>query len=148
LKRNGSSGTGDQRSLAFDEYQGGEAVLARRLLSRADSQSRHVAVVDPRPQDYAGLLEDFAAAGMSCHFLRLGRDALRLARGDGADLWVVHVVLPDMSGLDLCAMLRDRRPESVVYMVADEYSEADERAARTGGASLFLSKPLVASFWT
>ena len=122
-------------------------MLARRLSLRADNQSLHVAVVDPRPQDYAGLLEDCAANGVSCHFLRLGRDALRLARGHGADLWVIHVALPDMSGLDVCAMLRDRRPEAVVYMVADEYSEADERAARTGGASLFMSKPLVASFW-
>jgi len=116
---------------------------------RSDSvaASRHVAVVDPRPQDYAGLLEDLAANGISCHFLRLGRDALRLARTHGADLWVVHVALPDMPGLDVCAMLRDRRPEAVVYMVVDEYSEADERAARTSGASRFACKPVRADWF-
>jgi len=122
-------------------------VLDRNRLSRPDTQSLHVAVVDPRPQDYAGLLEDFAANGMSCHFLRLGRDALRLARARGADLWVVHVALPDMPGLDVCAMLRDRRPEAVVYMVADEYSAADERAARRSGAAVFACKPVRAGWF-
>ena len=122
-------------------------MLSRNPLSRPDIQTLHVAVVDPRPQDYAGLLEDFAANGMSCHFLRLGCDALRLARTHGSDLWVVHVGLPDMPGPDLCAMLKDRWPETIIYMVADEYSVADERAARESGAAVFACKPIRAGWF-
>ena len=46
-----------------------------------------------------------------------------------------------MSGLDLCTMLKSQRPEAVIYMLADDYDEADERAAYIRGAALFSCKP-------
>jgi DNA-binding response OmpR family regulator len=103
---------------------------------------RHVAVVDPRPNDYAPLLADLAAVGMSFHFLPSGRDAIRLARTHGADLWVLSTSLTDIAGLDLCSMLKEDRPESVVYVVADEHSVIDERAAWKCGATLLVYKPV------
>jgi DNA-binding response OmpR family regulator len=111
-------------------------------LSRCDDRSLHVAVVDPRPQDYADLLDEFATGGASCHFLPLARDALRLARTHGADLWVVHVSLPDTPGTELCAMLKACRPETTVYVVADEQQMDEEQEAWNCGANLFVCKPV------
>ncbi len=116
----------------------------RKRLSPGNGRTVHIVVVDPKPTDYAALLDAFPQGSMAFHFLPLGRDALRLARAHGADLWVIHVGLPDISGLDLCAMVNDRWPQSVVYVVADEFCPEEERAARTCGASFFTCKPVQA----
>lgn len=106
-----------------------------------------VAVVDPRPADYAALLDVAARRKMRVEFLLRGRDALQLARTVGADLWVIHVALPDMSGFDLCTMLRTHAHRPVIYMVTDEYRVEDERAAWVHGASLFGCKPVPESWF-
>ncbi len=104
-----------------------------------------VAVVDPRPGDYEVLL-DAPVGSLRPQFLSCGREALRLGQMEQVDLWVIHLVLPDMSGLDLCAMLKARLSRPVIYIVSDDYRAEDERAARARGASLFGCKP-VQAWW-
>ena len=101
-----------------------------------------VAVVDPRPADYAGLPLAVNRSDIQWRFVVTGREALRLARTERADLWVVNTVLPDLSGIDLCSMLRDRSPRPAVFVVADVCRAEDERAARGCGATLFGCKPV------
>ena len=103
-----------------------------------------VVVVDPRSSDYTALLK----LALRLEFLPCGRDALQLVRTFGPDLWVIHVALPDMSGLDLWAMLRSHSPGSVIYMVTDEYRAEDERVAWGRGAALFGCKPIQESWFT
>ncbi len=105
-----------------------------------------VAVVDPRPGDYRVLLDGLPGAAIDWRFLSCGRDALRLSQSEQIDLWVIHLLLPDMTGLELCTMLRARLCRPAIYIVSDEYSVEDERAARTHGASLFGCKP-VQAWW-
>lgn len=105
-----------------------------------------VAVVDPRPGDYGALFDAPLGAAMRGEFLGCGRDALRLSQAEEVDLWVIHQVLPDMTGLELCGMLRARLRRPVIYIVGDGYSADAERAARAGGASLFGCKP-VEAWW-
>jgi DNA-binding response OmpR family regulator len=115
----------------------------RTQLSHNAAESLHIAVVDPQWKDYANLLEEFARANVNLHFLHSGRDALRFAQTQRADLWVVSVRPFDRSGLDLTAMLKDHWPQSVIYVVADKYCVEDEQAAWTCGASLFVCKPVL-----
>jgi len=119
-------------------------MVSHQRLSPGNRRTVHVAVVDPKPTDYAALLDAFPEGGVGFHFLPCGRDALRMAQALGADMWVINVGLPDISGLDLCAMVNDRWPQSVVYVIADEFRAADERAARACGASFFTCKPVQA----
>jgi CheY-like chemotaxis protein len=103
--------------------------------------------VDPQPGDYGMLLETPLGAELRWHFLSCGRDALRLSQAEEVDLWVVHLILPDMSGLELCEMLKTRLCHPVIYAVSDEYRAEDERAARARGASLFGCKPAEAGWF-
>ena len=109
------------------------------------ARSATVAVVDPRPADYRVLLGAPPGA-MRMRLLSCGRDALRLAQSEEVDLWVIHLVLPDMSGLQLCEILKTRLSRPVIYIVSEDYRAEDERAARAGGASLFSCKP-VQAWW-
>jgi DNA-binding response OmpR family regulator len=101
-----------------------------------------VAVVDSRPDDYAALPQAVRRPGMNWQFLTTGREALRLARAESVDLWIVNTVLTDFSGIDVCAMLRSRSPPPSVYVVTDAYRPEEEQAARMCGAALFGCKPV------
>ena len=92
--------------------------------------------------DYVSLLKRALGPSVRLQFLPTGNDALQLARTADADLWVIHMVLPDMSGLDLCAMLKAQSAQRVIYIVTDTYCAEDERAAWVHGASVFGCKPL------
>ena len=105
-----------------------------------------VAVVDPRPADYAALLDSAAGEGLRVELLARGHEALRLARTGAVDLWVINTALPDMSGLDLCAMLKAQLSQPVIYVVTDDYCAEEERAARARRASFFGCKP-VQAWW-
>ena len=119
--------------------------MESQQLQVCPARSATVAVVDPRAADY-GVLLDAPVGTLRPQFLCCGREALRLCQTEQVDLWVIHLVLPDMSGLDLCATLKARLSRPVIYIVSDEYRPEDERAARARGASLFGCKP-VQAWW-
>ena len=104
-----------------------------------------IVVVDACPADYMATLAA-SRLGVRWQFLGCGRMALRMASVQAVDLWVVNVSLPDMSGLELCRMSRERGPVHV-FLIADRYSENDERAARVFGAALFACKPVQAEWF-
>jgi DNA-binding response OmpR family regulator len=100
-----------------------------------------VIVVDPRPQDYSGLVEGSAGADVVFQFAASATDALRLRATGGDCLWLVNMKLPDSRGSDLLAALRGRNRRAVVYLVSDWYSPEEELEARMCGASMYLCKP-------
>ena len=104
-----------------------------------------IVVVDPCPADYAVTLAA-PRPGVGWQLLTCGRDALRTAHVRAVDLWVVNMSLPDMSGLDLCCMLRQRRPVHA-FVIADRYDVDNERAARVFGAAMFACKPVQAEWF-
>jgi DNA-binding NarL/FixJ family response regulator len=67
-------------------------------------------------------------------------DALRLARTEAVDLWVVSTNLPGLSGFELCSMLRQRFPQAAIFLVADAYCPLQEQAAWQHRATLFACK--------
>ena len=117
-----------------------------RLIETPSVRAASVCVVDARPDDYAGLLEAEQSSLARLEFLPHGRDALLRARTERVDLWIVNVELPDMSGFDLCAMLKTHSLGATVYMVTDNYHPRDERTAWARGATLFGVKPVHTSW--
>lgn len=100
-----------------------------------------VAVVDRRPDDYADLLRATRGADIRWEFAGNGREALRLARTQPVDVWMVNDFLSDMSGLEVCALLKNYLVQAVIYVVTDNYDQAIEREARICGAAMFGCKP-------
>jgi len=120
------------------------------MLSTADNapppvsarRTPKVCIVDSRPSDYRHLLEAECGGEPQLTLLRRGREALRTALGPRIDLWVVNAQLADMSGLDLCELLRARDRTTAVWLISDQYDPQVERQAWLRGASLFCTKPL------
>ena len=109
--------------------------------------SKTVAIVDSRPSDFVALLNVEDLPDINWRFAPSGRSALRLAQREQVDLWVINIALDDMSGADLCWMLKSRTRPPVIYIVTDAYREEDERTARGCGAALFGCKPIETSWF-
>jgi CheY-like chemotaxis protein len=95
-----------------------------------------ICVVDPR-QDGCPVVPD------SMKLVRVGSaaEALRLARAGRVDCWVVSAHLPDMTGCELCELVRIHSPQAPVLLVADMYSAELERAAYRARATSFAARP-------
>jgi len=100
-----------------------------------------VCVVDRAVADYQQWHATARDAGVRLEVVATPTEALRLARAGAVDLWVINTELPGLSGCELCNMLKAQSPTATVYLVADQYSPATERAAWGARASMFGCKP-------
>lgn len=117
-------------------------------MSAAPPHGATLCVVDPNSVDYDGILRQAVAAEIAIRFFGRAGEALR-PETDDEWLWIVNARLPDLSGFELCEMLRrPPRAGSIVCIVSDEYSTDDELRARCSGASVYTGKPLPACFVT
>ena len=69
-----------------------------------------------------------------------GRSALERFRADGADLVILDLMLPEMSGLDVCRAIR-RDSDVPIIIVTAKDSEADKVAGLELGADDYVTKP-------
>ncbi|HTW07634.1 MAG TPA: response regulator [Acidimicrobiales bacterium] len=74
---------------------------------------------------------------------RDGHEALELARAERPDLVLLDVMLPDMSGLDICRQLKtDRSTVAItVIMLTARAQSADLSDAEDAGADGYFTKP-------
>ena len=110
------------------------------LRSRPATRLPLICVVDPQAGDYEGWGAMAEANGARFQIVASAAEALRFARINSVDLWVVNVELPGISGCELCEMLKARAPLAPVYLIADAYTVETERAAWQSRASMFGCK--------
>ena len=104
-------------------------------------KTKDLLVVDLRPDDYLQLAAEVDAAEYRFLYATCGDEALRIPRKSLFGLWLINIDLPDMSGLDLLALVRSRDPGAACILVGDTYSEAEELSARQLGATFYGCKP-------
>ena len=84
-------------------------------------------------------LEDF---GFQLLEAEDGPSALQLVRDRKPDLVILDVMLPSMSGLDVCRTLREENGQEMpVILLTARSGEEDERAGYEAGADRYLTKP-------
>jgi DNA-binding response OmpR family regulator len=72
-------------------------------------------------------------------------DALKLARGEAFDLYVLDNKFPDGTGRELCERLREFDHETPVIFFTGDTSEADKQQGLDCGAQGYVTKPDVAA---
>lgn len=100
-----------------------------------------VLVVDPRPQDYEKLVSSESHRNLRIQFVTSGDEALRSATAFFDRLWLINTRLPDMTGVDLLLLIRDRNPNAIVFLVGDSHDQEDEILARSAGPTAYVCKP-------
>lgn len=72
-----------------------------------------------------------------------GKEALELLRGDVFDLAIIDLILPDMNGNELCAMIRhSKKTKRLPIIVSTGIGDAfTQKISKDIGANEFLTKP-------
>lgn len=82
-------------------------------------------------------------AGFTVVEAATGRDALRLVDEVVPDLVMLDVKLPDMSGLDVCRIIKEARPQMLVLQVSASFVQRGDRVrGLKNGADSYLTEPV------
>jgi len=87
------------------------------------------------------LRDGFAYEGYSVEVARDGRDGLRMAAEKRLDLVILDVMLPRMSGLDVCRQLRGSGNTTPIIMLTARGQERDKVLGLKTGADDYVTKP-------
>jgi putative two-component system response regulator len=103
-----------------------------------------VIVVDDYAPNANGMRDLLAVVGYSVRVASNGADALRLVTEDPPDLVLVDVVMPGMSGVELCRALKARGGTRLtpVVLVTGSNDRNHRMAGIEAGADDFLAKPI------
>jgi two-component system, OmpR family, response regulator RegX3 len=78
--------------------------------------------------------------GMDVVIARDGEDAIQRFRSDGPSIVLLDVMLPGLSGLDVCRLIRAESTVPIVILTAKD-AEADKVAGLELGADDYVTKP-------
>ena len=88
-----------------------------------------------------GLEHALQGEGHETMTARTGTDGYRLAKKQNVDLILLDVMLPGMSGLEVCKRLRDEGHKTPVLMLTSKAEENDKVLGLELGADDYLTKP-------
>ncbi|GAB5381937.1 MAG: response regulator transcription factor [Aliiglaciecola sp.] len=70
-----------------------------------------------------------------------GEQAMQLALENDYSLMILDVMLPHVSGLDICRQVRDKKPQQAIIMLTAKNSETDRVLGLELGADDYMTKP-------
>ncbi len=108
---------------------------------------KHLLVVDGDPESRREVAQSLATRGVACLELGFAREALESAAENPPALVLLEMFLPDISGLGLCRLFREREDLGSVplVMVTAYVSEMDRILAFEAGVDDFVAKPFYPS---
>jgi DNA-binding response OmpR family regulator len=104
------------------------------------ASGRILIVVDERNM-VAGLRDNFEYEGFQVITALDGVEGLERALKDSPDLVVLDVMMPRMSGLDVCKQLKAKRPSTSIIMLTARGQEVDKVVGLELGADDYVTKP-------
>jgi CheY-like chemotaxis protein len=104
-----------------------------------------ILIVDDEPDMCWALENILHPKGYQTMVATTGQEALELAeQEEPPSIALIDVVLPDINGIELAALIREVLPEIVIIVISGRLCEGDkiiEEGLRLGTFSGFLSKP-------
>src|SRR6476660_9706886 len=100
-----------------------------------------ILIVEDEPAMVAGLRDNFEYEGYEVISAEDGVAGLERALADNPDLVVLDVMMPKMSGLEVCKQLRAKRPSLPIIMLTARGQEVDKVVGLELGADDYVTKP-------
>jgi len=132
-----------KRKSDFDQSING-ANGNRSLKSNGEangSRKTRILIVEDEPAMVAGLRDNFEYEGYDVISAADGVSGLERALADDPDLVVLDVMMPRMSGLDVCKQLKSRKPSLPIIMLTARGQEIDKVVGLELGADDYVTKP-------
>ena len=100
-----------------------------------------ILIVEDEPAMLAGLRDNFEYEGYEVLSAADGAEGLEKALADEPDLVVLDVMMPRMSGLDVCKQLKVKKPQLPIIMLTARGQEIDKVVGLELGADDYVTKP-------
>lgn len=100
-----------------------------------------ILIVEDEPDMVTGLRDNFELEGYKVVVARDGEEGLRKALEEKPDLIVLDLMLPKMSGLDVCRNLRKSSFDAPILMLTARGQELDKVLGLEVGADDYITKP-------
>jgi DNA-binding response OmpR family regulator len=100
-----------------------------------------ILIVEDEPNMVAGLRDNFEFEGYSVITAPDGVAGLERALNESPDLVILDVMMPRMSGLDVCKQLKTKRPSLPIIMLTARGQEVDKVVGLELGADDYVTKP-------
>ncbi len=100
-----------------------------------------ILIVEDEPNMVSGLRDNFEYEGYEVITAGDGVEGLNRALADSPDLVVLDVMMPRMSGLDVCKQLKAKRPSIPIIMLTARGQEVDKVVGLELGADDYVTKP-------
>jgi diguanylate cyclase (GGDEF)-like protein len=109
------------------------------------SERHKILIIDDTPANIQ-LLNEFLQQDYAVFFSTNGPDGIRIARQELPDLILLDIMMPEMSGYEVCAKIKDdplTRQIPVIFITAMN-AEEDEAKGLDAGAIDYITKPVSA----
>ena len=100
-----------------------------------------VLIIEDEPNMVVGLKDSCEYEGYEVAVARDGKEGLEKASKEKPDIILLDVMLPLMSGLDVCRTLRSRGIETPILMLTARSQELDKVVGLEVGADDYVTKP-------
>jgi two-component system alkaline phosphatase synthesis response regulator PhoP len=100
-----------------------------------------ILIVEDEPAMVAGLRDNFEYEGYEVISAHDGVVGVERALAEHPDLVVLDVMMPRMSGLDVCKQLKAKRPSMPIIMLTARGQEIDKVVGLELGADDYVTKP-------
>jgi two-component system alkaline phosphatase synthesis response regulator PhoP len=141
---------GGMKKTTFTRTQDGRAsgnrAAATLRAERRDQPVRvgkktRILIIEDEPAMVAGLRDNFEYEGYDVISADDGVSGLERVLADDPDLVVLDVMMPRMSGLDVCKAVKARRPSIPIIMLTARGQEIDKVVGLELGADDYVTKP-------
>ena len=109
--------------------------------STTERATAKILIVEDEPNMVAGLRDNFEFEGYTVVTARDGVEGLQRALDESPDLVVLDVMMPRMSGLEVCKQLRAKRGSIPIIMLTARGQEVDKVVGLELGADDYVTKP-------
>ena len=100
-----------------------------------------ILIIEDEPNMVLGLKDSCEYEGYEVSVARDGNEGLQKASTENVDLILLDVMLPVMSGIDVCRTLRTRGIETPILMLTARSQEIDKVVGLEVGADDYVTKP-------
>jgi DNA-binding response OmpR family regulator len=103
--------------------------------------SHQILIVEDEPNMRLGLKDNLEFEGYQVTLAENGLDGLRIILEQRFDLILMDVMMPGMSGLDVCKRARDKGIETPIVLLTAKGEEMDKVLGLELGADDYVTKP-------
>ncbi|MDD5439302.1 MAG: response regulator transcription factor [Candidatus Omnitrophica bacterium] len=102
---------------------------------------KKVLVIEDEKNILKGLMDNLKAEGFDVIGESIGKNGLATALGENVDLILLDLMLPDMSGLDICREIKKKKISVPIIMLTAKSKESDKILGLELGADDYITKP-------